>query len=91
MFCQIVIRILVLFGNRFEILGYFYKGIHHIGIEMCTFTLQDDIHRLFSRLLGARRSRADPPGLDRGAAVADELLDRTHIPLDNPIVDVGNA
>ena len=37
MFCQIVICILVLFGNRFEILGYFHKGIHLIGVEVRTF------------------------------------------------------
>ena len=39
MFRQIVIRILVLFGNFLKLLGYFHKGIRHIGIEVRTFTL----------------------------------------------------
>ena len=46
---------------------------------------------LFCQLLGCRRSGADPPGLDRCAAIAGELLDRTHIPLDDPVVDIGDA
>ena len=34
---------------------------------------------------------ADPPRLDRLAAIAGKLLDRPHIPLDDPVVDIGNA
>ena len=46
---------------------------------------------LFCRSPGLDRSGADPPCPDRGAAVADKLLDRTHIPLNDPVVDIGNA
>gem|GEM_PF-2081398 len=42
-------------------------------------------------LLVSDGSRAGPSGADQGAAIAVKLLDRSHIPLYNPVVDVSNA
>ncbi len=46
---------------------------------------------LWVRLFSLGRSRSDPSNSNRGSPVATEGLNRAHIPLDHPIIDISNA
>jgi len=72
-------------------------------INLYLFSTVGDLHEGFARvgsflisiqrtlLIVSDRSCANPPGPDRCTAVACELLDRSHIPFDDPVIDVSNA